>query len=100
MDEIISSMKLIKMYCWENQFAKRISKARNEEIRVIRFANCPSKSNTQFHPNGVTNFRKVALFRALMLTIIWDPSKLRPAYIIVAGVSLTDGFNAALSITG
>ena len=43
MDEIISSMKLIKMYCWENQFAKRISKARNEEIRVIRFANCPSK---------------------------------------------------------
>ena len=43
MDEIISSMKLIKMYCWENQFAKRISKARHEEIRVIRFANCPSK---------------------------------------------------------
>ena len=39
MSEIISSMKLIKMYCWENQFAKRISKARNEEIRVIRFAN-------------------------------------------------------------
>ena len=43
MDEIISSMKLIKMYCWENQFAKRISKARNEEIRVIRFANCTSR---------------------------------------------------------
>ena len=38
MDEIISSMKLIKMYCWENQFAKRISMARNEEIRVTRCA--------------------------------------------------------------
>ena len=45
MDEIISSMKLIKMYCWENQFAKRISKARHEEIRVIRFANRPSNWN-------------------------------------------------------
>ena len=38
MSEIISSMKLIKMYCWENQFAKRISKARNEEIRITRCA--------------------------------------------------------------
>ena len=46
MDEIISSMKLIKMYCWENQFAKRIFKARNEEIRMIRFANSPRRWST------------------------------------------------------
>ena len=72
MDEIISSMKLIKMYCWENQFAKRISKARNEEIRVIRFANCPRRWNTKFHPNVINFYRKVALFRALMLTIEWS----------------------------
>ena len=38
MSEIISSMKLIKIYCLENQFAQRISKARNEEISVTRYA--------------------------------------------------------------
>ena len=39
MNEIISCIKLIKMYCWESQLAKRISKAREEEIGVIRSAN-------------------------------------------------------------
>ena len=38
MNEIISGMKLIKMHCWESQFANRISKARNKEIRVNRSA--------------------------------------------------------------
>ena len=36
MNEIISCMKLIKMYCWESEFAKKISKAREEEIKVVR----------------------------------------------------------------
>ena len=39
MNEIISGMKLIKMHCWESQFANRISEARNNEIRVNRSAN-------------------------------------------------------------
>ena len=36
MNEIISGIKLIKMYCWENPLANRISEARKEEISVIR----------------------------------------------------------------
>ena len=36
MNEIISGIKLIKMCCWENPLANRISDARKEEISVIR----------------------------------------------------------------
>ena len=43
MNEIISSIKLIKMYCWESPLAHRISNARGEEIGVIRFANLQEK---------------------------------------------------------
>ena len=36
MNDIISGIKLIKMYCWERPLANRILKARKEEISVIR----------------------------------------------------------------
>ena len=36
MNDIISGIKLIKMYCWESPLANRILKAREEEISVIR----------------------------------------------------------------
>ena len=36
MNEIISGIKLIKMFCWENPLANRILEARKEEISVIR----------------------------------------------------------------
>ena len=73
MNEIISSIKLIKMYCWESQLAKRISKAREEEIGVIRSANLYMQNYYSSNFSIIHKFfRKVALFRAFMLTIEWS----------------------------
>ena len=38
MNEFIPAIRVIKMYCWENEFAQKISKARKNEINKIR--NC------------------------------------------------------------
>ncbi|KZS03178.1 ATP-binding cassette, sub-family C, member 4 [Daphnia magna] len=39
MNEIISAMRVIKMYTWEKPFAKLISKCRRKEINVIKRTN-------------------------------------------------------------
>ena len=36
MREIITSMKLIKMHCWENSFAEKIAHARRSEMGLLR----------------------------------------------------------------
>ena len=36
MSEIIQGIKVIKMYAWENSFAKLIAEARKEEISIIQ----------------------------------------------------------------
>lgn len=36
MNEFIPAIKIIKMYCWEMQFAKMIDAARKREIAKIR----------------------------------------------------------------
>ncbi|KAG5892174.1 hypothetical protein JTB14_026412 [Gonioctena quinquepunctata] len=36
MNEIISGIQVIKMYCWEKSFGKLISRARKEEMKAIR----------------------------------------------------------------
>ena len=36
MNEIIQGIKVIKMYAWENNFAKLVAKAREEEIKIVQ----------------------------------------------------------------
>merc|ERR1719285_1658914 len=54
MNEIINGMKVIKMYTWEEPFARLVHKARKEEIGVIR---------------------KTAFFRAFNLTFSFTASR-------------------------
>ncbi|XP_057378671.1 LOW QUALITY PROTEIN: ATP-binding cassette sub-family C member 4-like [Daphnia carinata] len=55
MNEIISAMRVIKMYTWEKPFAKLIAKCRRKEINVIRRTN---------------------YFRALNMSLFFTSSKL------------------------
>uniref|UniRef100_A0A3B3QF07 ATP-binding cassette sub-family C member 5 n=1 Tax=Paramormyrops kingsleyae TaxID=1676925 RepID=A0A3B3QF07_9TELE len=38
MNEILSSIKSIKMYCWESTFARRVQQVRTEERRILEWA--------------------------------------------------------------
>ncbi|CAL1293325.1 unnamed protein product [Larinioides sclopetarius] len=38
MNEILNGIKILKLYAWEIPFAGRVSKARNEEIKWIRYS--------------------------------------------------------------
>lgn|SRR5690606_34544519 len=35
MNEIIQSIRLVKMYAWENLFSKKVEKLRNEELKSL-----------------------------------------------------------------
>ncbi|GBN94596.1 Multidrug resistance-associated protein 1, partial [Araneus ventricosus] len=38
MNEILNGIKILKLYAWEIPFAGRVSKARNDEIKLIRYS--------------------------------------------------------------
>ena len=40
MNEIIKGIKVIKMYAWENSFAKLVANARKEEIEIVKKPAC------------------------------------------------------------
>lgn len=46
MGEIISAMKLIKVYCWESPFAQLVAQIREKEVRTIRSSSILKGINT------------------------------------------------------
>ena len=38
MNEILSGIKILKLYAWENSFAEKIQSIREDECRVLRSA--------------------------------------------------------------
>lgn len=46
MGEIISAIKLIKVYCWEQPFVEVISKIRDDEIRMMKWSAALKSTNS------------------------------------------------------
>ncbi|XP_043284010.1 probable multidrug resistance-associated protein lethal(2)03659 [Venturia canescens] len=66
MDELINGIRVVKMYAWENPFARMISSARNSEMRAIRRVNYSRASSL-----AISMFSaKITIFAALVSYVL------------------------------
>lgn len=67
MNEFIPAIKIIKMYCWENEFAKMINEARKKEIAKIKSGIYLFSVNLGlFYVTG-----KVVTYSCLIAYVLW-----------------------------
>ncbi|CAF0837577.1 unnamed protein product [Brachionus calyciflorus] len=76
--EILNSIKIIKMYCWEIPFTKRVQDLRNEELRFQRFLNLLQASSATIDTIMATlmSFMNISFF------IVFAGIPLLPSFIV------------------
>src|SRR5205814_335559 len=99
MSELISAMKIIKLYCWEGPFAKLVSDIREDEIRSLRrTCNLRGINTTLFIATRIMLF-------AAFITFVLMGNNLTPEQVFVVmalydalRIPVTTFFPSAISI--